>query len=154
VDFQLSLNSETVGAADPDEPLAVTADTPLRDVLLLMKAQRTGSVIVCNDGKLAGIFTERDALRLMARQAPLDVPVQTAMSRNVSTLTADSTVGLAIRQMSDGGYRRLPIVDGQNAPQGMINVRGIVHYLVQHFPQAIYNLPPNPNPKLAEREGA
>jgi CBS domain-containing protein len=154
VDFQLSLNSETVGAADPDEPLAVTADTSLRDVLLLMKSQRTGSVVVCDQGSMVGIFTERDALRLMAKRAVLDVPVATAMSRQVSTLSADSTVGQAIRQMAAGGYRRLPIVDGDASPQGVVNVRGIVHYLVQHFPQAIYNLPPNPNPTLAEREGA
>jgi CBS domain-containing protein len=154
VDFQLSLNSETVGAVDPDEPLAVTADTPIRDVLLLMKAQRTGGVVVCDGGKMVGIFTERDALRLMAQKAALDVPIETVMSREVSTLSPESTVGQAIQKMSAGGYRRLPIIDGESAPQGIANVRGIVHYLVQHFPQAIYNLPPHPNPKLAEREGA
>lgn len=154
MDFQLSLNSETVGALDPDEPLAVTADTPLRDVLLLMKAQRSGSVLVCTNGRMSGIFTERDALRLMSQKAALDVPIESVMSRDVSTLSAESTVGQAIQQMSDGGYRRLPIIDGEAAPQGIADVRGIVHYLVQHFPQAIYNLPPNPNPKLAEREGA
>ena len=154
VDFQLSLNSETVDAVDPDQPLAVTADTSLRDLLLLMKAQRSGGVVICDDGKMVGIFTERDALRLMAQKSDLSVPVEQVMARNVSTLAADSTVGKAIQKMSAGGYRRLPIVDGDAVPQGIADVRGIVHYLVQHFPAAIYNLPPNPKPKLAEREGA
>ena len=154
MDFQLSLSHETVDAVDPDQPLAVTAETSLRDVLLLMKAQRSGSVLVCDDGKMVGIFTERDALRLMANKADLNVPVQTAMARNVCTLSPDSTVSMAIQQMAAGGYRRLPIIDGEAAPQGVADVRGIVHYLVQHFPEAIYNLPPNPKPKLAEREGA
>lgn len=154
VDFHLSLNSETVGSVDPDPPLAVTAETPLSDVLLLMKAQRSGSVLVCDCGKMLGIFTERDALRLMAQKADLDAPVQSVMTTGVSTLAAESTVGQAIQQMAAGGYRRLPIVDGDSVPQGVADVRGIVHYLVQHFPEAIYNLPPTPNPKLAEREGA
>jgi CBS domain-containing protein len=154
VDFHLSLNSETVSSVYPDPPLAVTAETPLRDVLLLMKAQKSGSVLVCEGGRMLGIFTERDALRLMAQRASLDAPVQSAMSPNVSTLAADSTLGEAIQRMSAGGYRRLPILDGNSAPQGVANVRGIVHYLVQHFPEAIYNLPPTPKPIVAEREGA
>ena len=154
MDFHLSLNSESVGSVYPDQPLAVTADTPLRDVLLLMKAQKSGSVLICDNGKMLGIFTERDALRLMARKAPLDVPVQSAMTQKVTTLAADSTVAQAIAQMAAGGYRRLPIIDGGLVPKGVADVRGIVHYLVQHFPEAIYNLPPTPKLKLAEREGA
>jgi hypothetical protein len=54
--------------------------------------------------------------------------------------------------MAQGGYRRLPIVDPQGRPLGMIDVAGIVHFLVEHFPGTIYNLPPTPHSTL-DREG-
>ncbi len=60
----------------------------------------------------------------------------------------------AIRTMSVGGYRRLPVVDDQNRPVGMVNVADIVHYLCEHFPQAVYNLPPESQPAMHGREGA
>jgi CBS domain-containing protein len=70
------------------------------------------------------------------------------------TLSADETVADAIKKMSDGGYRHLPIVDGGGQPAGLASVAGIVHYLVDHFPNTIYNLPPDPNATQREREGA
>ncbi len=66
VDFQLSLESEGVGSAYPDQPLAATADDSVGNVLQLLRAQRTGSVLICEGAKLVGIVTERDALKLMA----------------------------------------------------------------------------------------
>jgi hypothetical protein len=45
VDFQLSLQSEGVGSAYPDEPLAATANESVGQVLQLLRAQRTGAVI-------------------------------------------------------------------------------------------------------------
>ena len=69
-------------------------------------------------------------------------------------MTENDNVGTAIRKMSLGGHRRLPIVDDQGRAVGLVKVSGILHYLVEHFPQTIYNLPPKPHPTTQEREGA
>ena len=58
VDFQLSLESEGVGSAYPDQLLAATADESVGNVLQLLRAQRTGAVVICEGSKLVGIFTE------------------------------------------------------------------------------------------------
>jgi hypothetical protein len=63
-------------------------------------------------------------------------------------------VGKAIGLMSAGGFRRLPIVDDQGKPVGLLKVSGILHYLVEHFPKVVYTLPPAPHHKMGEREGA
>ena len=152
--FQLSLNTESVASTRPMQPLDVEPDAPVRDVLALLKSQNTGSVLICRDGVLVGIFTERDALRLMAADADLSEPIETVMSTNPVTLKADDTVGKAIRMMAQGGYRRLPIVNEANQPTGVVKVSGIVRFLVEHFPDTIYNLPPAPNPITQTREGA
>ena len=154
MDFQLSLHSETVTAANPDGPLATAADASIASVMQLLKMQRAGAALVYEQERLVGIFTERDALKLMRQQADLSRPVREVMSANPVSVSPKSTVGEAIRLMSAGGYRHLPIVDEKGQATGVVAVRGIVHYLVEHFPAAIYNLPPKPETSPAEREGA
>ena len=46
-----------------------------------------------------------------------------------------------------------PIIDRLGRPLGILEVSGIVHYLVQHFPKTIYNLPPVAHPVMHDREG-
>jgi CBS domain-containing protein len=154
VNFQLSLDAEPASSAYPAEPLPVEPDTPLRDVLALLKAQASSCVLVCREGVLEGIFTERDALRLMASGADLTTQIAQVMIPRPTTIRSDATVGDAIRTMSQGGYRRVPVIDDRGCPTGVVGVAGVVRYLVEHFPEAIYNLPPEPDQLTKEREGA
>lgn len=154
VDFQLSLETEGVGAAYPDQPLAASADETVGTVMQLLRAQRTGAVVLCDGPKLVGIFTERDALKQMASGADLSAPVRSVMTSDPATIAADATVGRAIRMMTEGAYRHLPIVDPSGQPKGMLAVHGIVHYLVDHFPETVYNLPPDSKAAPKAREGA
>ena len=152
--FHLSLSTEQVTAAYPKDPLVVSPDAKVCDVLQLLRAHRAGSLLICEEDRLLGIFTERDGLRWMASGESADVAIETLMSRDLKTLDDQATVADAIRLMSQGGYRRLPIVSAEGKPTGVASVRGIIHYLVDHFPQTIYNLPPQPNSGTSEREGA
>jgi CBS domain-containing protein len=154
VDFQLSLDSEGVGSAYPDQTLAATGDDSVGDVMQLLRAQRTGAALICDGPKLVGIFTERDALKLMASGADFSAPVRDYMSSQPATLPSGATVGEAIRIMAQGGYRHLPVVDNAGAPDGVVAVHGIVRYLVDHFPETVYNLPPDPKSVQKAREGA
>src|SRR5262249_25412512 len=119
-----------------------------------MRDESCGSLLVCREGKLVGIFTERDALRLMAKNAALDVPLEKVMGRTPATVSAQTTVAEAIGEMSRGSYHRLPIVDANGRRKGIVKLSGIIHYLVQHFPQTIYNHPPVAHPVTQEREGS
>jgi CBS domain-containing protein len=103
---------------------------------------------------LLGIFTERDALKWMAAGCPADIPITTTMSDSPVSLQPSETVGMAIQKMAMGGYRHLPILSTEGIPTSIATVTGIVHYLVEHFPDTIYNLPPTPNSGPSEREGA
>ncbi|HCK40255.1 MAG: CBS domain-containing protein [Pirellulales bacterium] len=171
--FQLSLSTESVASAYPDEPLFVAPDASVGEVLQLLRAQRNGSALICDNsaahssssdassnngkpasGKLLGIFTERDALRLMASGGNMDQEVAAVMSKDPVCLQADTKVSSAIHTMSEGGYRHLPILNNDGMPTGMATVYGIMHFLVDHFPQTIYNLPPKPSAGPVDREGA
>lgn len=154
MDLKLNLTTETVGDLRLAVPVTVDPHVSVRALFGLLKEHACGSLLICQSGKLVGIFTERDALRLMAEGANLDVPVEQVMVSNPATVEADDTVATAIRKMAMGGYRRLPVVDSQGRPIGKLNVSGIVHYLVEFFPKAVYNLPPVPEPVSHERDGA
>jgi CBS domain-containing protein len=154
VDFQLHLETETVDHCYPAKPLCAAPDDSIRAVLKLLRQSRTGAAMICNQGKLLGIFTERDALKVLADNANLDAPVSSVMVRNPTTLRKTDTVSKAIGLMSAGGFRRLPIVDEEGKVTGLVKVSGILHYLVEHFPRVVYTLPPSPHYKSGEREGA
>ena len=154
VSFHLSLNTEPVTAAYPTEPLLVSPEATVGEVLRLIKTQKVGSALICAGDRLVGIFTERDALVWMASGKSAEVAISELMSKDLETLRADATVGEVIQQMSQGHYRRMPILDGNGVTLGMASVKGIINYLVDHFPQTIYTLPPVPDRSPSEREGA
>jgi CBS domain-containing protein len=154
LDFRLNLETETIGQVYSADPLCVEPTAGLRDVFELLRARNRGSVLVCESGKLVGIFTERDALRLMAAGDNLERSMADVMVRDPVCVRVGESVASAIQKMSIGGYRRLPVVDELDCPLGVLNVSGILHYFVEHFPSVIYNLPPEPHHAMQEREGA
>lgn len=154
MDVHLTLDTDAVAQVAKPEPLCVPVDLSVRETLHAMKEKRRGAILVCDGEKLAGIFTERDALKLMEPGADLDVTVGQVMTANPETIADSETVGDAIAKMARGGYRRLPMVDPEGRPKGFVTVADILHYLVGHFPAIVYNLPPNPHHSTQTREGA
>ena len=63
------------------------------------------------------------------------------------------TWGGGPRNGVSGDVVKIWSLDAAGAPTGVAAVRGIVHYLVDHFPETIYTLPPEPGKKPSERDG-
>ncbi len=155
MDFQLNLASETVAHLSPRTPLTVSPSLSLRDVLELMQSRHRGSVMVCtSDNLLVGIFTERDIIKYLAAGTDLSTPIEALMSPSPDTVKQTDTVAHAIHLMAAGGYRRLPVVDGQGHPIGVLGTSRLLEYMVEQFPKVVYTLPPQPNQTSPEREGA
>jgi CBS domain-containing protein len=110
---------------------------------------------VCEAGRVVGIFTERDLMRrVLAVGKPLALAVSEVMTADPVVVQLKETIGVAVKRMEEGGYRHLPVVDEKGHPVGVLSVKRIVHYLVEHFPGTVYNLPPDPGAVQLEREGA
>jgi CBS domain-containing protein len=154
MDFERSLATETVEEAQIQPAVIVSSECTVRDALQRMRENRVGDVLVCDGGKLVGIFTERDALRLMHGDTDWDWLMPQVMAKNIVSVRKTDSMLSAIRKMNDGGYRRLPVVDDKGQVLGVLTVSGVVHYLVEHFPKTVYNLPPDPHLVMQEREGA
>src|SRR5262249_33707180 len=140
VSFQANLHIDTVDQCAEGDFLCLEPGTTVGEAMRFMKDKGRGAVLVCRDQVVIGIFTERDALRLIAAGGNFDGPLADCMTPDPIVLRAGETVGKAISLMTRGGYRRLPIVDEQGRATGLLNVGHILHYLAEHFPTAIYNL--------------
>src|SRR5213594_2840555 len=109
------------------EFLGVSPDTPAIEVIRKMKEARLGCALVLDDGKLVGIFTERDILnKLTGKKASVGTTaVKDLMSANPETLRETDSVATALSKMSMGRYRHIPV---QKA-DGTYTVTSIKHVL-------------------------
>jgi CBS domain-containing protein len=154
MDLARNLKTETVSRLHPTQPWLVQATQSVTDAIRLMREKRVGCVLVCEQRRIVGVFTERDLLRrVLAQGKPLTTTMQECMTPDPITVHPKDSISVAIKRMQRGGYRHLPVVI-DDRPVGILSVKRIVHYLVEHFPGKVYNLPPQTLPTRPAREGA
>ena len=104
----------------------VTAEctTSVADAARLMKRATTGALLVCDQGRLVGVFTERDALfRVTAEERdPKTTVLADVMTPNPQTIGPDRPLGHALHMMYEGGFRNVPVVQN-GRPIGMVSAR-------------------------------
>jgi len=105
--------------------LESTAEQAIRTML----DRRVGAVVVVDENKrVAGIFTERDVLRRvsLSGKQPGELPVREVMTTPVEMATLDTTPGQALATMVERHYRHLPIVDDEGRLLGMLSIRNVL----------------------------
>jgi CBS domain-containing protein len=118
----------------------------VRQAIETMQRERIGCVLVVDQGRLVGVFTERDVLtKVAARDIDIDrVRIDELMTPDPECLGSDSELVYVLNQMSVGGYRHVPLLDDQDRPSGVVSMRDIIDYLATLFPEHVINLPPSP----------
>src|SRR6266404_8673279 len=136
-----------------DDYVAVSPFTPLSQAIEAMKKDEGGCVIVLDDGRVAGIFTERDLLtNILGETVDLESPISQWMQPAVQTLSPEATVGDAVRLMNEKSFRNIPLVK-HGELVGSISVFDIITYLAESYPQATMNLPPEPAQVMSTVDG-
>lgn len=97
----------------------------VRSACQLMAEKRIGALLVTEDERICGIFTERDALNkvLAGSLNPDTVCLSQVMVADPQTIRADKPLAFALLMMADGGFRHVPVVDENGAPVGMVSAR-------------------------------
>jgi len=150
-----TIREEPIRLLPPSQPLVVTEDLTILDVLAHMQQAKKGCVLIEREGRLAGIATERDILvKFIGHNHPETTSVAEIMSTEVETLGPDDTLDTAIRLMAEGGYRHIPLTDSDGRILGMVSARHLVAYLSEHFPAEVFNQPPRPDQISITPEGA
>jgi CBS domain-containing protein len=109
---------------DKQRPLVAPRTTTVADAARMMKDHRVSAMMVVDGDKLAGIFTERDALfRVIAEgRNPKLTPVESVMTANPKTIGPDRPILQALIMMHEGGFRHVPVVTN-GRPTGMVSAR-------------------------------
>ena len=83
------------------------------DAARLMEEHKTGALLVCEAGRLVGVFTERDALfRVIgAKRNPKTTHLADVMTRDPQTIAPDKPLGHALHMMYEGGFRNVPVIE-------------------------------------------
>ncbi|CUI00954.1 CBS domain-containing protein [Leisingera aquaemixtae] len=94
--------------------VTVKPDASVSDAARLLAENKFGSVVVSADGVTPdGILSERDIVRELSKEgaACLDKPVSGYMTRELVTCTTQSNVGELLKQMTEGRFRHMPVVE-------------------------------------------
>lgn len=119
--------------------------------------ERVGIILIVDDEKLAGVFSERDVLlKVAATNVEINnTAVAELMTPDPQSLHIDDELVYALNQMSVGGFRHVPIVDDSDHPVAVVSMRDIVEYIVSLYPDEVLKLPPSPGQSISQtREGA
>ena len=103
-------------------PLAFSPETPLSEALAVMRGQRTSAVVIVVDDRPVGIFTERDALALIVREAyDPDAPLGRLMTPNPITVPPELSFAEGYARMAAEGIRHLVVVDAVDRLRGVLS---------------------------------
>ena len=101
-----------------------SSHTSIADAARLMKQHAIGALMVVDEGKLVGIFTERDVVFrvIAADKDPKSTRVASAMTPKPRALDASRPLGHALHLMYEGGFRHVPVIE-DGKPIGMVSAR-------------------------------
>ena len=147
--------TEPIRQLDLTEYCIVTADTSVRDTVERMRLKRQNCAIIIGKGThIVGILTDRDVLkRVTTSPETWDQPVEAVMTATPQTIAVEAATGEALQMMDEGHFRNVPVVNARGVIAGNVTYYAILKLLTDHFPQAIYNLPPDPTNYAQDREG-
>jgi CBS domain-containing protein len=127
--FTGRLLGEHLDALGATEPLTVEADLSVEAALARMRDAATDCVLVVSGDSLAGIFTERDAVLKLAGKSLAGVAVRAVMTPDPVVLRPDDSLAVAIHKMAVGGFRHIPVVDGDR-PVGVVGAKDVFDHIL------------------------
>lgn len=127
---------QTIGVIKLPAPLCISEGTKIQEALAKLGEARIGCLLVlAPDGKVSGIFSERDCLLKVVPHFDKmrTEPISSVMTRDPVTQSVDCTIGFALTLMSEGGFRHIPVVDEAGHPISLLSVKEVMDFIVGRF---------------------
>jgi CBS domain-containing protein len=141
VDTQTPLSQVLASKARGSSTLSIPPDVTVAAAAELLVRNQVGSVLVMDQGRLVGIFTERDILRRVVaeRRDPATTRVADVMTRELVVMRPSASVVDAMRVISEKRIRHIPVVEG-GAVVGVVSQGDLNHWLVRNREGQIQDL--------------
>lgn len=108
--------------------ISIGANSSVEDAIRLMHANGISAVMVMDDGRTAGIFTERDVVRCyVAKDGKSfgDIQLRDAMTSSLIVAEKEDSVGDIMAIMVQNNIRHIPVVE-DNQVIGMLSIRDVI----------------------------
>ncbi len=114
--------------------LTAPSDTSVWDAAKLMAKKKVSAVMVVEDKRLVGIFTERDAVfRVIAKDLDAKITrIADVMTTAPKTVAPDESFGYALILMQENGFRHVPVVEN-GEPIGIVSARNALDPELEEF---------------------
>lgn len=121
------------------EVIAIDADTAVSDAIAKMTDRNIGALLIMEDGKTAGMFTERDVLKCWAARGTFDIAVKEVMTKNLLIAEIGDDVSYAMSIMIQRKVRHLPVLDGGKVVS-VLSIRDLVKAQVSNLQAEVHYL--------------
>jgi CBS domain-containing protein len=113
---------------------SVEPDAKLSAAIHLLAERRIGAVLVMSKGRIEGILSERDIVRVLGQRGAsvLNEPVSVVMTRKVVSCRQNDTVAGIMEMMTLGKFRHLPVVE-ESMVVGLISIGDVVKWRVREY---------------------
>jgi len=113
---------------------SVEPQAKLSAAIKILGERKIGAVLVINAGRIEGILSERDIVRVLGDRgaAVLEEPVSAVMTRKVVSCKESDTVAAIMEMMTVGKFRHLPVLEGERVV-GLISIGDIVKWRVREY---------------------
>lgn len=127
----LSMLREVAESKDQDVH-SIAPNAMVADAVRNMQEHKVGALLVLDQERIAGIFTERDVLFRVVNDGldPAATPVSQVMTKEPYSVAPSMTVEEAMREVTDRRVRHLPLIDGDQ-PVGMISSGDLTRWVVR-----------------------
>ena len=130
-----ALAEETVSSIRSRPYAEIAPDKSIYGALQALAGLKVASLLVVEDGRLVGVFTERDVLERVALKG-LDtkrMAVRDVMTSNPVVVYETDPAGAALSAIAVAGFRHVPVLDVRNAVVGVISPRRVFEFLLQRM---------------------
>jgi CBS domain-containing protein len=131
--IERSLMEDPVSVLAPGRPITLPQTATVRQAMDTMLAHDIGAILVLDgQGKLAGIFSERDLLLKVSgiHDDFEHLAVAQFMTVHPETVVLTDSLAFALHKMDIGGYRHLPVIE-HGVPLGVISVRNMLRHITR-----------------------
>jgi CBS domain-containing protein len=120
---------------------SVASTVTVYQALELMFEKNIGALLVIDDGKFVGIFTERDYARklVLKGKSSKETTIGEIMTERPITVTCDTTIDECMRTMTERKIRHLPVME-DNKLVGLVSVGDVVKFIIEEQKFIIENL--------------
>ncbi|MFH0945324.1 MAG: CBS domain-containing protein [Planctomycetota bacterium] len=124
----------SVGSITPHNAQTILPSETVREAANRMRTHDVGTLVVVDDqGRPVGIVSDRDLVvkALSLEQNPGATRVEAVMTANPTVILSTASVRDAVKLMSEGGFRRLPVVDGSGNLLGVVSFDDVMELLAR-----------------------